>query len=76
LESREGLRASQYGEALRIMRATCSVFDYSTRESQVLGSEGERLYIGRRSDTYFVLTEKEYERASSNSSVLGSRKQV
>lgn len=50
------------------------MFDYSTREGQAYGAGfGEKLFIGRRSDTYFVLNEKEYERAITTG-LGGSRK--
>jgi hypothetical protein len=53
------MQTRKYAEVLKTMKAECCLFDYSTREGQVFGGGfGEKLFIGRRSDTYFVLTDK------------------
>jgi hypothetical protein len=74
LETREIMQVKKYGDVLKTMKAECCLFDYSTREGQVYGAGfGQKLFIGRRSDTYFVLNDKEYERAVTTG-LGGSRK--
>lgn len=76
LESRENLQAKKYEEVLRTIKAECCLFDYSTREGQTYGAGlGERLFIGRRSDTYFVLNDKEYERAATTGLGVSRKKE-
>lgn len=61
---RDAPRGSDIEILLRLLEAKCWVFDFNKKEGRSVGSGAQELFLGKRSEGFFLLTQQEYQQAA------------